>query len=93
MDIAGVVTGGMWRRHRGRRTVLVVELERRRSARSTLDKLDNALLIVAGFVAVVVALSLVGWVIGVITGIVWFLMKVAVVGLILGLIVRAVSKR
>ena len=70
-----------------------VELERRRSVRSSLDKLDNALLIVAGFVAVVVALSLVGWIIGVVTGLVWFLFKVAVVGLIIGLIVRAVSRR
>ena len=82
----------MWRAGAGGRTVRVVELERR-SGRSTLSKLDNALLIVAVVVAGIIALSLLGWIIGVVTGVVWFLLKVAVVGLIIGLIVRAVAGR
>jgi hypothetical protein len=64
-----------------------MDLERRR--RSTLDKFDNALLIAAAVVGVFVLFAVVGWVIHAVL----FLIKVAVVAVVFGLIVRAVVGR
>jgi hypothetical protein len=64
-----------------------MQLERRN--RSTLAKLDDGLLIVAGVVGVIVLFAVVGWVIHAVL----FLVKIAVVAVVFGLIVRAVAGR
>lgn len=65
----------------------VMQLERRN--RSTLSKLDDGLLIAAGVVGVIVLFAVVGWVIHAVL----FLLKIAVVAVVFGLIVRAVAGR
>jgi hypothetical protein len=64
-----------------------MQLERRN--RSTLAKLDDGLLIAAGVVGVIVLFAVVGWVIHAVL----FLLKIAVVAVVFGLIVRAVAGR
>ena len=61
-------------------------LQRRRS---TLSKLDDGLLVVAIVVGVVIALSILGFVIHTI----FWLARLAIIGLVIGLVVRFVSRR
>jgi len=61
-------------------------LQRRRS---TLSKLDDGLLIAVVVVGAVFALAVAGLVVHTL----FFLLKVAVVGLVIGLVVRAVNRR
>jgi hypothetical protein len=64
-------------------------LEPHRPTRSTLDKLDDALLVGVVVVVAIVALQLVGWVLGT----VFFLVKVAAVALVAGLVIAWVNRR
>ena len=57
--------------------------------RTTLEVLDNWLLIAVGAVAVIVLLQLLSWILGT----VMFLVKVAVAALIIGAVVRIASGR
>lgn len=66
--------------------VVMTSLERRKS---TLSKLDDGILIAVVVVGAIVALSVVGLVVHAL----FFLVKIAVIGLILGLVVRAVNRR
>jgi hypothetical protein len=59
------------------------------SRRSTLDILDNWLLIVVGIIAAVVVWNILGWVFGAIL----FLVKVAVAALVIAVAVRIASGR
>lgn len=77
----------MWRGRGGGRTVRNVQLERRR--KSTVSKLDDALLVVAAIVAAVVVFSVVSWVLHA----VFLLVKLAVAAVVFGLIARAVINR
>jgi energy-coupling factor transporter transmembrane protein EcfT len=64
----------------------VGSLERRRSV---VDRLDDALLVVVALVGVVVLFSVVGWVVNTVV----FFVKVALVAVFIGLIVRLVARR
>ena len=64
----------------------VSSLERRRSA---LDRLDDALLVVVALVGVVILFSVVGWVVHTVV----FFVKLALVAVFIGLIVRLVARR
>ena len=64
----------------------VSSLERRRSA---LDRLDDALLVVVALVGVVILFSVVGWVVHTVV----FFVKLALVAVFVGLIVRLVARR
>jgi len=66
--------------------VVVSSLERRRSA---LDRLDDALLVIVALVGVVILFAVVGWVIHAVL----FVVKVALVAVFIGLIVRLVARR
>lgn len=59
------------------------------SRRSTLDVLDNWLLIAVGIVAAVLVWNILGWVFGVVA----FLIKVAVVAAVIAVAVRIASGR
>ena len=61
--------------------------------RSTLESLDNWLLIVVGVVAVVVLLNVISWVVGALFGFVWFLVKVAIAAAIVGVVFSIASGR
>jgi hypothetical protein len=63
----------------------VSSLERRRS---TLDRLDDGLLVIVALVGVVVLFSVVGWVVHTVV----FFVKVALVAVFIGLIVRVVAR-
>lgn len=56
---------------------------------STLSKLDDALLVVLGVVAVLAVFAIVGWIVHA----VFFLVKVAIAAVVFGLIVRAIVGR
>ena len=64
----------------------VSSLERRRSA---LDRLDDGLLVIVALVGVVILFSVVGWVIHTVV----FFVKLALVAVFIGLIVRLVARR
>jgi hypothetical protein len=64
----------------------VSSLERRRSV---LDRLDDGLLVIVALVGVVILFSVVGWVIHTVL----FFVKVALVAVFIGLIVRLVARR
>jgi hypothetical protein len=64
-----------------------VAIERRKG--STVSKLDDALLVVLGVVAVLAVFTVVGWIMHA----VFFLVKVAIAAVVFGLIVRAVASR
>ena len=64
----------------------VSSLERRRSV---LDRLDDALLVVVALVGVVILFAVVGWAVNTVV----FFVKVALVAVFIGLIVRLVSRR
>ena len=64
----------------------VSSLERRRSA---LDRLDDGLLVIVALVGVVVLFAVVGWIIHTVL----FFVKVAIVAVFIGLIVRLVASR
>ena len=64
----------------------VSSLERRRSA---LDRLDDGLLVVAALVGVILVFAVIGWIVST----VMFFVKLAVVALFVGLIVRLVVRR
>ena len=59
------------------------------SRRSTLDILDNWLLIVVGIIAAVIVWNILGWVFGAVI----FLVKVAVAALVISVAVRIASGR
>jgi hypothetical protein len=61
----------------------------RRNQKSTLSKVDDVLLIVVVGVVALVAIQVVGWVVGTI----WFLVKAAVVVGLVALAVAYVAKR
>jgi len=63
----------------------VSSLERRRSA---LDRLDDGLLVIVALVGVVILFSVVGWVIHTVV----FFVKLALVAVFIGLIVRLVAR-
>jgi hypothetical protein len=64
----------------------VSSLERRRSA---LDRLDDGLLVIVALVGAVILFAVVGWVIHTVL----FFVKVAIVAVFIGLIVRLVARR
>ena len=65
--------------------LVVSSLERRRSA---LDRLDDGLLVIVALVGVVILFSVVGWVIHTVV----FFVKLALVAVFIGLIVRLVAR-
>ena len=65
--------------------VAVSSLERRRSV---LDRLDDGLLVIVALVGVVILFSVVGWVIHTVV----FFVKLALVAVFIGLIVRLVAR-
>jgi hypothetical protein len=64
----------------------VSSLERRRSA---LDRLDDGLLVVAALVGVVVLFAIIGWIVNTIV----FFLKLALLAVFVGLIVRFIARR
>jgi F0F1-type ATP synthase assembly protein I len=64
----------------------VSSLERRRS---TLDRLDDALLVVVALVGVVLVFSVIGWLVDTLV----FFVKLALVAVFIGLIARFVMRR
>jgi hypothetical protein len=57
--------------------------------RSTLDRLDDGLLLVAALVGVVVLFAVIGWVVNTVV----FFVKLALVAVFVGLIVRFFARR
>jgi hypothetical protein len=66
--------------------VVVSSLERRRSA---LDRLDDGLLVVAALVGVVVLFAVIGWIVNTVV----FFLKLALIAVFIGIIVRFISRR
>ena len=66
--------------------MVVSSLERRRSA---LDRLDDGLLVIVALVGVVILFAVVGWVIHTVL----FFVKLAIIAVFVGLIVRVVARR
>jgi hypothetical protein len=64
----------------------VSSLERRRSA---LDRLDDGLLVVAALVGVVVLFVVIGWIVNTVV----FFLKLALVAVFIGIIVRFMTRR
>jgi hypothetical protein len=64
----------------------VTSLERRRS---TLDRLDDALLVVVALVGVVIAFTVIGWLVHTVV----FFLKLALLAVFVGLIARFVAHR
>ena len=64
----------------------VSSLERRRS---TLDRLDDGLLVIAALVGVVLVFTVIGWLIHAVL----FFVKLAVIALFIGLVVRLAARR
>ena len=61
--------------------------------RSTLETLDNWLLVVVGVIAVFVVLNVITWIMGAVFSFVWFLVKVAIAAAIVGGVVVLASGR
>ena len=61
--------------------------------RSTLETLDNWLLVVVGVVAVFFVLNVIGWIMGAVFGFVWFLVKVAIAAAVVGVVFSIASGR